>query len=386
MPGPRQIGSIALDDSSLGVIVMYNTEAITMKTSHLLPLLILAAGVPLLAGCGAEAQSKPSDAKAKPEAVTVETAPVGQGEIVARYTGSATLEAEHEARVVSEVGGVVLELAVEEGQRVQKGQVLARLDADRARLQLRQAEAEMQRLAGNDARNERLHARGLIASNAYEQNKSDLATRRAEVELARLTLAKSAIVAPFDGVVTRRWIKRGQLLKPADAAFEMADFRDLKARLRVPERASVAIRPGQPASLVADARPDASFEAVVDRVSPVVDAASGTVEVVIAVDNRDGRLRPGQFCRLDVAYDTVVAAVLAPKAAVMSAQGASSVFVVQDGKAHRVDVRLGYESGERVQVLTGLTPGNEVIVAGQNALSEGAAVQIVDARDAPPSA
>lgn len=332
-----------------------------------------------LSGCGSEAQSKTTAAVDMPkvEAVTVETGAVTQGDITATYAGTATLEAEHEARLVAELGGVVLNLAVEEGQMVKKGQVLARVDGDRAALQLRQAEAVLQRIAHNDARNENLYARQLIARNAYEQNKSDLATGRAEVELARLTLSKSAIVAPFDGVVTRRWVKQGQLLKAAEPVFDIADFGALKARLRVPERASVALRAGQSVEFRADALPQRRFEATVERVAPMVDAASGTVEIVVAVDNRDRALRPGLFSRLSVAYDNVAAATLAPKAAVMSDAGGSSVFTVQDGKAHRVPVTLGYESGKNVQVLTGLAIGAEVVVAGQSALTEGTPVEAV---------
>ena len=111
------------------------------------------------------------------------------------------------------------------------------------------------------------------------------------------------------------------------------------------------------------------------RVSPVVDAGSGTVEIVVAVDNRAGALRPGMFSRLAVTYDNVAAAILAPKAALVSEDGRNTVFVVHEGKAHRVPVTLGYESGKNVQVLAGLTVGTEVIVAGQNGLSEGTPVE-----------
>jgi len=351
-----------------------------MNRRILASLLLLASATPALTGCGSDAQSKPVAEQAdkpKTEAVTVEVSPVGQGDITASYAGTATLEAEHEARLVAELGGVVLGMAVEEGQFVKKGQVLARVDAERSQLQLRQAEAELARISHNDTRNESLFQRQLIARNAYEQNKSDLATHKAEVELARLTLSKSTIVAPFDGMVTRRWVKLGQLLKPADAVFDLADFSDLKARLRVPERASVALRPGQIVAFKADALPGRSFDASVERVSPVVDAKSGTVEITVAVDNHEHALRPGLFSRLDVAYDNVSAAILAPKAAVISEDGANSVFVIQEGKAHRVPITLGYESGKNVQVLSGLSVGNEVIVAGQNGLSEGVAVEAV---------
>jgi membrane fusion protein, multidrug efflux system len=349
-----------------------------MKTALYASLLLIsAAATPLLSGCAAEAQSKPAATAEKPktEAVPVEIAAVVQGDITATYAGTATLEAEHEAKVVSEIGGVVLALNAEEGQSVRKGQVLAKLDAERHSVLLRQAEAELERLRHQDARNENLFQRQLIARNAYEQNKSDLATRKAEVDMARLSLSKCAVVAPFDGVITRRWIKQGQLLKVNEVAFEMADFSELKARLRVPERASAALKPGQIVDYRADALPGQRFRAEVERVSPVVDAASGTVDITVAVDNSEGKLRPGLFSRLDVAYDNVAAAILIPKTALLSGDRDTSVFVVRDNKATRVAIRLGYESGKNVQVLQGLSPGADVVVAGQSALTEGSEVQ-----------
>jgi membrane fusion protein (multidrug efflux system) len=349
-----------------------------MKTRIFASLILLSAALPLISGCGSDAHSATAEADAKKpkvDAVPVEVAAVAQGDITAKYAGTATLEAEREAKVVSEIGGVVLKLNVEEGQFVRKGQILAKLDGERHAVLVRQAEAEMERLRHNDMRNERLFERQLIAKNLYEQNKSDLASRKAEVELARLSLSKCAVVAPFDGVVTRRWVKEGQLLKANDVAFEMADFSDLKARLRVPERASVALKPGQPVEYRADALPGATFQATVERVSPVVDAKSGTVEVLVKVDNGERLLRPGLFSRLEISYDHVAAAILVPKSALLTGDRDSSVFVVRDSKAVKVPVKLGYESGNNVQVLAGVEPGAEVITAGHAALVDGSLVE-----------
>lgn len=346
-----------------------------MKTRILASLILLSATMPLISGCGSSEAHSAEAKKPKVDAVPVEVSAVSQGDITAKYAGTATLEAEREAKIVSEIGGVVLKLNVEEGQFVRKGQILAKLDGERHAVLVRQAEAEMERLRHNDMRNERLFERQLIAKNLYEQNKSDLASRKAEVELARLSLSKCAVVAPFDGVVTRRWVKEGQLLKANDVAFEMADFSDLKARLRVPERASVALKPGQPVEYHADALPGASFQATVERVSPIVDAKSGTVEVLVKVDNGERLLRPGLFSRLEISYDHVAAAILVPKSALLTGERDSSVFVVRDSKAVKVPVKLGYESGNNVQVLAGVEPGAEVITAGHAALIDGSLVE-----------
>ena len=365
---------------SLGVIVTYNTtQSITpmSRLTELLPMSFALAAA--LAGCSSTPAPQQSAAKETKttDAVPVETARVAQGELTARYAATATLQAEQEAKLISEVPGTVLELLVEEGGHVHKGQLLARVDAARSRLQLREAEADLQRRKNDVARGEKLLARHLIAANAQDQAESDFGVRRAEVNLARVQVDKSEIRAPFDGIITRRWIKQGQLLAANDAVFDMANFTDLRAELRVPERDAVAIAAGQLVEFTVDALGNRHFEAKVERVAPVVDRDSGTVKVTVRVENRDGSLRPGLFTRMDIAFLHQANAVLMPKAAVLGSRGAEAVYVIENGKARRQPIQTGYDSGSRVQVIEGLAVGAEVVVAGQASLNEGALVEVL---------
>ncbi len=347
------------------------------RLTALLPLsFVLAAALAACSSTPAPQQSAAKEAKTT-DAVPVETALVAQGELTARYAATATLQAEQEAKLISEVPGTVLELLVEEGAHVHKGQLLARVDAARSRLQLREAEADLQRRKNDVARGEKLLARHLIAANAQDQAESDFGVRRAEVNLARVQVDKSEIRAPFDGIITRRWIKQGQLLAANDAVFDMANFTDLRAELRVPERDAVAIAAGQLVDFTVDALGNRRFEAKVERVAPVVDRDSGTVKVTVRIDNRDGSLRPGLFTRMDIAFLYQANAVLMPKAAVLGSRGAEAVYVIENGKAHRQPVQTGFDSGDRVQVIEGLAAGAEIVVAGQASLNEGALVEVL---------
>ena len=353
--------------------------------SRLIPLLPLSLALMLaLAGCSGGSAPAPKAAASTEKAATeeaqpVETARVEQGELTARYAATATLQAEHEAKVVSEVPGTVLELLVEEGDSVRKGQLLARVDATHSRLQLREAEADLQRRKNDVDRGEKLLARKLIAATSHDQAESEYAVRRAEVALARVVVAKSEIRAPFDGVVTRRWIKQGQLLAVNDPVFDVADFSDLRADLRVPERDAVALAAGQPVEFTVDALGNRHFDARIERVAPVVDRESGTVKVTVRVDNRDRSLRPGLFTRMDIAFLHLANAVLMPKAAVLGSRDAEIAYVIVDGKAQRTPIRTGYESGKRIQVLEGVSAGAEVVVTGHAALTDGALVQVINA-------
>ena len=259
--------------------------------------------------------------------------------------------------------------------------VLARLDADRSRLQLREAEADLQRRRNDVERGEQLLARKLIPATQHDQAVSDYAMRRADVGLARVNVGKAEIRAPFDGTVTRRWVKRGQLLAHNAPVFDVADFTDLRADLRVPERDASALAANQPVRFTADALGTREFAARIERVAPVVDRSSGTVGVTVRIDNRDLALRPGQFARMDIAFRHFDDTVLMPKAAVLGSRNAAVAYVIRDGKAVRTPIRLGYENGARVQVLEGVEAGSEVVVSGHAALSDGTAVHVLPAID-----
>jgi membrane fusion protein (multidrug efflux system) len=333
----------------------------------------LAAATAGLSGCGAEAQTQP--VAETPRGTPVEVAAVERGEIAPVYDATASLEAEREAVLLAEMAGEIVSIEVEEGDRVVAGQVLARVDSTRQALELRQAASVADRMSHEATRNETLIARQMISREAYDRTRYDHQTQVAAVELRRLDVDKTAIRAPYAGVVTRRFVKDGQWLKTGDPAFGIADFDTLQARIDVPERSAGLIQAGAPVQFMADALPGRRFVARVERIAPVVDRATGTVGAVVEVDNRDGTLRPGLFVRLGVTYERIADAILLPRAALVENAGERHVFVVADGKASRRTVQVGLADGDRVQVLAGVEAGDQVVIVGQNALTEGARVE-----------
>ena len=322
-----------------------------------------------LTGCGEQAQSR--ETAAVPAATPVETALVTAGTLEPSYAATTTLEARRAASIQSEQPGEVVAVLVEEGDRVEAGQVLARLDAAKASLQARQIQSVAERLKHEAERSVALLEHKMISQEAHDRAKFERDSQLAAVELARLTVNKTDIRAPYAGVITRRHIKEGQWLTLEAPAFEIADFNQLEARLSVPERQSGSIGVGQSVALAADAFPGQAFEGRVVRTSPVVDRASGTVGVTVAVENPDMVLRPGLFVRLAVSYERIADATLVPKAAVITGQRTPHVFVVEKGVAHSRRVELGLENGAAIQVLSGVVPGATVVTVGHNALKDG---------------
>jgi membrane fusion protein (multidrug efflux system) len=337
-------------------------------------------GTVLLNGCG---QSDAATASKEPEFKKgVQVQAVAQGELVRTLTGTATLEARRSATIVSETGGEVLTLLVEEGDTVTKGQVLARLDAERARLSLAQQAATERRLAHESDRHAQLQARNMVSAEAVERTRFDHAAQSAQMDLARLEVSRSEVRAPFSGVITRRHIKPGQMLTTSTPTFDIADFSELEARLAIPEAALVDVAVGQAATIGADAFPGRDFGARVDRIAAVVDGKSGTAPVTLDIAETGTPLRPGQLVRINITLNRIPDAVLVSRAAVLTDRKVTEVFVIENGVAHRRAVQLGASQGDLVQVLAGLAVGTEVAVIGQNQLSENDVVEIVPGLDA----
>lgn len=351
--------------------------------------LILAFCAPLclaLGACsqgGAEASAHGQDGAA---ALAVETVQTRRGELVRHFSGTATLVAEREAQLVSELGGEVLQLLAEEGDRVAAGQVLARIDGERARLALAQSASIARRLDHEAERASQLLDKRMIAADVAERARYDRDAQRAAVDLAALSLSKREIRAPYAGVITRRHIKQGQWLAPNGLAFEIADFGDLVAELPVPEKELAGLVAGQPVTIHADAFPEGAFIGSVERIGAVVDAKSGTANVRIDVEEADTPLRPGQFVRIAIERERIADALLIPKAAVLMDAGQTEVFVVREDRARRQPVRLAAEQEGWVQVLDGLAEGDAVIRLGQAALSDGDAVAVIQPATAKPLA
>lgn len=350
------------------------------------------------------------DEAARETGVPVEVAVAVREAIVASYAGTAALEPARQAQVAAKTSGVLLQLQTEEGRVVKAGDVLARLDSERARLELARAEANLQRLEKNFSRAEDLSKRNLISAEAFDQIRADLSTQRAAFELAELELSYTEIVAPIDGVISERMVKEGNLIQPNQVLFRIDDFNPLLAVLNVPERELAIMQPGLEVRMLVDALPGEVFTGKVARVSPVVEAGTGTFRVTAEFRDQSGRLKSGMFGRVQIVYDTRTEALTIPRSALAEEDGEAVVFVIERGIpievapaseprgrgrpkpkeeaeepreettiARRRLVTVGFTQGERVEVTDGLADGDKVVTVGRAALRDGVAVQVLEA-------
>lgn len=335
----------------------------------------------LLTACGGSGGSGSASGgqqeTARTEATPVEVAIASRRQVAASYTGTASLQAASEAQVVSKTTGVLLELMVEEGDIVREGQVLARLDTDRKGLALTQSEAQLRKLQSEYARSQELFARQLVSADQHERLRSELEVQRAAVEIAKLEVSYTRIVAPISGVVAERMVKQGNLIQNNQALFRIVDNTRLEAVLNLPERELATMRAGLPVAMQVDALPGQRFSGRVDRVSPVVDAGSGTFRVTAAFES-EGLLRPGMFGRFEVVHDQRNDVLTVPREALVEGDGMASVFSVRDGHAIRVPVTLGFINGRFAEVRDGLEEGEQVVTVGKVSLRDGSQVEVLN--------
>lgn len=346
-------------------------------SGYLLAAFVVVASV-VHSGCGNDAKSMDAEEnKDERPAIPVEVASATTGDISAHLTGTATLEAEDEATVVSKSGGIVAEILVEEGSYVKAGQKLAQLDDDRLSLELERAEASLQKLAREYERNQELHDKQLVSTEEYERVRSEFEAQKAARDLASLSLEHTTVVAPISGIVSERMIKVGNMVQAYEPTFRITDFDPLHAIMHVPERELNKLQVGHRASLRVDAYPNDEFVGRIERISPVLDPATGTFKVTVEVRDRSLRLKPGMFTRIRIIHDTHAGTLLVPKEAVLAEDNESTVFVIRDSMTFRQTVETGYEDERYIEIVDGLDEGVQVITTGQSSLKDSSRVEVI---------
>lgn len=349
-------------------------------------LMVAALAGALAGGCSnGKAKDKAADEE-KVSAVPVEIQPLKRAEMIAVYSGTAPIEAHEEAVVVAKVGGEVRQIHVEEGDTVREGQLLARLDGDRLRLELAQNEANLRKLERDYKRTIDLAERGLVSKSTAENLKYDLDALRASHDKAKLELSYTEIRAPIAGVVSARNIKVGNTIRPNDPTFTVTDLDPLLAYVHVPEKEFRKIAPGQAAEVVVDALGGERFIGNIERISPTVDPQTGTFRARVEVADQSRRLKPGMFARVNIVYERRQAALQLPRAAILDADGQQSVYVVDQGKAQQRVIRTGLSNAGWIEVLDGLQGDERVVTVGQAGLKSGTPVKIVEDKPQPAAA
>jgi membrane fusion protein (multidrug efflux system) len=338
------------------------------------------------------AASKARAGNMQAKAATVQVAQVGRQDIIPKVEYSGSLEPVWSADVSAKVDGRINTLTVSEGDLVKKGTVIATLDTSELAAQVLQAQGNL--IAAQSGLEQAeldynryavLAEKGAIAAQMLDgaRTKRDLSlgqVRAAEGSLALVQekLNNANVLAPREGVVTKRYLQAGAYTRAGSAIVTVADVSSLLAKATVGEAQVADLAVGTPVIVTINALNGQEFTGTVARVSPVATLPARTFTAEIIVPNESGILKAGMFAKVELATRTHPKVITVPESALVMREDQKTVFVVSaDNKIQQRLIKPGYIGDGLVEVLEGLTDGESIVVDGQNKVKDGAAVSPV---------
>jgi membrane fusion protein, multidrug efflux system len=337
--------------------------------------LLAALPLPFLAvACARGNAEPPPPASALDRVTQVRTVTLEPRQVTDRTMLPGDLLPVRRASLAAEVGGAVGSVAVENGQAVARGQLLATIDERAFGQQVAEAEAWLRQADLQHQRAENLFERRAITKAQLLDAVTHRDVAEARLATARLQLEKARVRAPWAGSIAARLVESGDFVTPGKPLFELVDSSRLK--VRAPARSSDVqyLAVGREVEVTVDAFPGEVFRARIERLGAELDPSSRTLDLEAEIANPGGRLRPGLLARVSVARRQLADALLVPQSAVVELGAAKGVYVVEQERAVRRTVTLGPVVGEEV-VVHGLAPGSRVIVEGHHVVSEGQKVE-----------
>jgi len=311
----------------------------------------------------------------KDPAVPGETAAVERRAVAAFHRAASSIEADRLVAVPCRAAGRVRTVAVEEGDWIEAGQVLAELENDRQKVELRRAELKLAEQQRKLERARQMLAEQLVSEEDFDAVQATHDQTEAERDLARIALEETYVKAPFAGQITRRQIVVGQQVQPGQEAYTVADFDPLRVRVHLPEPVAAKIHLGAAVALETEAV-DTDLQAAVERISPVVDPGTGTVAVTLRLPD-GARARVGGFVKARLTTDRKYDVLAVPKVALVDEGGLRSVFVAAADTVRKVEITTGLYDETYIEVTGGLEEGWSVVTLGRGGLRTGSRIEIL---------
>lgn len=327
--------------------------------------------------------AKYANMKMPPEAVTAIEAPEEEWVPAIRAVGSTS--AVQGVVVSTDQPGIVEKIAFESGQNVKQGDLLVQLDVSQEQAQLRSAQAQL-KLAETSLQRQKNLLQNRVSSQAdFDAAQAQYDQAEARVQEVSSLINKKTIRAPFTGVLGIRLVNLGQYLQSGAQVAPLQSLDPIYVNFYLPQQTIGSIKAGQEVLVKADGLEDKIFQGKINAVDSVVDEATRNVLVQATLANPGGLLRPGMFVGAEVPLPNMEKRVLIPATAVQFAPYGDTVYVVEQMKDQKGEsytgvrqqvVKVGESKGDRVSILSGVKPGEQVVTSGVFKLRQGSHVQI----------
>ncbi|MCJ7458385.1 MAG: efflux RND transporter periplasmic adaptor subunit [candidate division Zixibacteria bacterium] len=292
------------------------------------------------------------------------------------YT-TGTLLANEEVELRPEIAGRVTDVLFTEGSMVRKGDVLIKINDRELKAQLKGKEIEEKQASDLEARARRLFEVKGISQEEYDKTANTLNMIKAQKEVIQAQLAKTEIVAPFDGIIGLRYVSQGSFVSTNMLVATMQDVNPIKVEFSVPEKYVKQIKKGTEITVqVGDSEKE--YKGVVYAVESKIDLATRTIKSRAKIPNPNRDLIPGSFAKVEIILEQLPHAILVPSESVIPELNGEKVFICINGKARSIPVKAGIRTETGIQIVEGLNPQDTLILTGLLQLSDGKAVEIRD--------
>ena len=287
-----------------------------------------------------------------------------------------TIRANESVEIVSEINRKVIKILFKEGSWVNQGQLLIKLDDADIIARINKLNIELNLAKANEVRQRKLLEKGGVSQEDYDEILNHRNTLQAEIEVLKVDLSKTEILAPFSGKIGLRSISEGALVNPGLVLASLQDISRVKIDFSIPERYANDIRPGATVLFTTDYATD-PFHAIVEAVEPAVDLKTRTIQIRALCDNRKGQLVAGTSAKVSLDLKGINASLFLPTAVLVPSIKGYNVFLFKAGKAEIREVRIGLRNKESVQILQGLLAGDTVIATNLLRLKKDAPLRII---------
>ncbi|MEE4239846.1 MAG: efflux RND transporter periplasmic adaptor subunit [Desulfopila sp.] len=288
-----------------------------------------------------------------------------------------SIEPWNSLELTAKISGAIVEVPAKEGDEVKAGDILARIEEDDYRIALQRAEARYRLAKANFERDKAVFSKGVIPVAELEAKETNLLTARADLDNARLQLNRCTIKAPIDGVVRRLDVKVGLFLSVADPVGQLLQIDKVKAVVGIPESDIAAVRKIDTIDVSLQALNDMVVTGSKHFLSPAPDTTARLYKMELQLDNESRSILPGMFVRAEIVKRSVANAIAIPFYSVISRNDEQFVFVEEDGVAHKRPVKLGIMENWMVEVTSGLSPRDNLVIEGHRDMEEGREINVV---------
>lgn len=310
-------------------------------------------------------------------AVSVKTEKVSTSDITLDFSANGTFAANQDLTLSSENAGRVTRILVDEGSRVSKGQVVARIDADLLNVDVETAKANYQTAVRDLERYESSFKTGGVTQQQLDNARLNVRTSRARLQSATIKSGDANIKAPISGIINKRFIEQGSFVNPGTQLFEIVDVSKLKLKVTANESQVVNLKIGDQVTIKSNVFPNSTFSGKVSFIAPKADN-SLNFPVEVEVKNSAGiELKAGMYGTAVFDFPQQNAALTVPRTAFAGSVNSNKVYVLEGTTAKERQVTSGRIFGDRVEILDGLKEGETVITSGQINLVDGTEVQAI---------